>query len=92
MDEVYTQKPQEFTNTAAAPVSIGDWFLTMLITAIPIVGLVMLFVWSFGSGTNPNKQNWAKAMLIWMLISMVLGIVFFGALMALILGTSGHSY
>ena len=59
-----------------------DWVLTLLITAIPVVGIVMLFVWAFGSETNPNKANWAKAMLIWIAIAIVLSIFFslvFGA-------------
>ncbi len=44
--------------------SIGEWMLTLLITAIPIVGIAMLFVWGFGSQTNPTKANFAKASLI----------------------------
>ena len=41
------------------PMSIGDWIITNLIVAIPIVGFVMLFVWGFGSNTQPSKANWA---------------------------------
>ncbi|HEX2925273.1 MAG TPA: hypothetical protein VHP38_03290 [Ruminiclostridium sp.] len=56
-------------NTGANPsVTTGDWFLTILITAIPLIGLIMLFVWAFGGGANENKSSWAKAMLIWVLI------------------------
>jgi len=52
----------------AEVVKTGDWMLTYLISAIPVVGIVMLFVWAFGSGTNINKANWAKASLLWGLI------------------------
>jgi hypothetical protein len=84
MNEVYTEQRREvsghsFTNY---PVTMGDWFITILITAIPIVGIVMLFVWAFGSGTNESKANWAKASLLWMLIGGVLALLFFGALFA----------
>lgn len=62
----------------ATPVmTTGEWFVTLLITAIPLVGLIMLFVWAFGGGTNPNKSNWAKAALIMMAIVIVLYIIFF---------------
>lgn len=54
------------------PVKTGDWFLTILITAIPLVGFIMLFVWAFGSGSNESKANWAKATLIWFAISIVI--------------------
>ncbi len=63
-------------------ISVGDWLITMIITAIPLVGIIMLFVWAFSSNTNPSKSNWAKATLIIMVIAIVLSIIFmtiFGA-------------
>jgi hypothetical protein len=72
------QDPFQYQNKPV--LSVGDWFVTILITAIPLVGLIMLFVWAFGSGTNPNKANWAKAQLIWMLIAIVISIFIFGVL------------
>lgn len=63
-------------------VKTGDWVLTLLICAIPLVGFIMLFVWAFSGGTNPNKANFAKACLIWLAISVFLTVflfVIFGA-------------
>ena len=54
--------------------SIGDWMLMMFLVAIPIVGLVMLFLWAFESNPHPIKSNWAKANLIWGLIMMFLSL------------------
>ncbi len=65
------------------PVKTGEWVLTFLITAIPVVGFIMLFVWAFGSGSNESKANWAKAALIWFAI--VIGIY---VLFALIFGAA----
>jgi len=59
------------------PISVKDWIITILITAIPLVGLIMLFVWGFGSETQPSKANWAKATLIWYLIGIVFSIIIF---------------
>ena len=28
-----------------APISVGEWVITIIIIAIPIVGFIMLFVW-----------------------------------------------
>ncbi len=50
------------------PVSIGNWLLTYLITAIPLVNIIMLFVWAFSSTTHPSKANWAKASLLMFVI------------------------
>ena len=62
--------------------SIKDWVITLLIAALPLIGLIMLFVWGFGSGTNQNKANFAKASLIWFAVVIGLYIIFmmmFGA-------------
>jgi len=61
-------------------VTVGDWVITIFITAIPIIGFIMLFVWAFGGGTNVNKANWAKATLIWFVIVVGLYILFFAFL------------
>lgn len=65
------------STTTTAPVeSTTDWMITLLIASIPLIGFIMLIIWAFGSGNNPNKSNFAKATLIWMLIVTVLVFVF----------------
>ena len=59
------------------PNSVGDWVLTIFLTCIPCVGLILLFVWAFGSGTNESKSNWAKAQLIWVAIGIVVTIILY---------------
>ena len=66
----------ELNQTDHKPLSVGEWIVTLIITAIPLVGFVMLFVWAFGSNTNPNKANWAKAALVLFAIGIVLSILF----------------
>ena len=44
-------------------VSVGNWLLTFVLMSIPLVNIIMLFVWALGSGPV-SKQNWAKAVLI----------------------------
>lgn len=76
---------------ASAPVmSVKDWLITYLIMIIPIVGFVMLFVWAFGSDTNPNKANWAKASLIWFVIMIALYFLIFMAFLAPMLASMGQ--
>ena len=65
------------------PISVGEWVITIIIIAIPIVGFIMLFVWGFGSNTQPSKANWAKAALIMVGISIVLSFLFLGSLLAI---------
>jgi len=64
------------------PISVGEWVITIIIIAIPIVGFIMLFVWGFGSNTQPSKANW-KATLIMIGISIVLSFLFLGSLLGI---------
>ena len=62
--------------------TVGEWLITMLILIIPIVNIVMLFIWGFG---NPDpRRNYARASLIWMAIGIVLMIIFYGVVFAFI--------
>jgi hypothetical protein len=72
-------------NRTAPVLSLGDWIITFIILAIPLVNIIMLFVWGFSSNTNPNKANFAKATLIIYLIAFVCfflfgGLAFFSAM------------
>ena len=65
-------------NQNTSVMTVKDWLITILITAIPIVNIIMLFIWAFGGGdVNINKKNWALATLIWFAIIFALYIVFF---------------
>jgi hypothetical protein len=74
-------QPQDTT-----PMSMKDWVITLLISYIPLVGLIMLIVWAFDSNTNVNKKNWAKASLIWMLIGIGIAIIIFVIFMSVFMG------
>lgn len=55
--------------------SVGQWMLTLLITFIPLVNIIALLIWAFGSSAHPEKSNWAKAMLIWFAIFIGLSVL-----------------
>ena len=76
------------------PMTIGDWLITFIIQAIPLVGFIMLFVWAFGDGTHPSKKTWAQASLIFALIMIVivLMIIFFAALWSIFSSFFTHNY
>lgn len=68
--------------TQSVTVTFTDWLLTFLISIIPFVNIIMLFVWAFSASTPPSKANWAKAILALYAIFMVLGFLFAGSLAA----------
>ncbi len=62
--------------------SVGQWLGTLFLLCIPVVGLILLFIWAFGSNTQIDKKRYAQAQLIFAAIGLVLGIIFtviFGA-------------
>lgn len=61
-------------NVQTAPVlGLKQWVISIIISCIPVIGLIMLFIWAFSdSGINENKKNWAKALLVIQLISIIL--------------------
>lgn len=83
--QYYQQQPAYQAPVATAkPMTIGEYIITFIITAIPIVGFILLLVWSFGSDVNPNKKNLCRALLIMMIIGVVLSIIFSGLMVGLI--------
>ena len=64
---------------------VKDWLITFLISSIPVINVIMLFVWAFGDGNNEAKKTWAKAALIWIAIIVVLYFAFFATLIGGIL-------
>jgi len=56
------------------PLTTGEWFLTILILGLPLIGIVMYFVWAFTDG-NLGRRNFCRATLLWIAVLVGLGIV-----------------
>lgn len=65
-----------------APMTMGEWLITLIVGTIPCIGIIMLFVWGFGSTGNVNRRNYCRAQLIVMGIGIVLGFISWGAIAA----------
>ena len=68
------------------PEEISMWkYLGMMwVMAIPIVGLVLMIIWAF-SNDGINRRNYARAILLNMVIAIVLSIFLWGTIMAIML-------
>jgi hypothetical protein len=67
----------QVNKTNNEPMSVGQWVATILLLAIPLVNIVLLFVWAFGGNVNTNKKNYCRAALIIAAVVLVLYIIFF---------------
>lgn len=65
------------------PMTVGDWMVTLLILALPLVNIIMLLVWAFSSTGNVSRRNYCRASLLWFLIMMALSVIVFIILAAL---------
>ncbi|MEG1498048.1 MAG: hypothetical protein RRX93_02560 [Bacteroidales bacterium] len=78
---------QEEQQEQDATMSTGNWVLTLFLTAIPLVGIVLLFVWAFGGNSRYKERvNYAKAVLIWMAIGFLLTALFWGSIDEALMG------
>ncbi|SDM67672.1 zinc ribbon domain-containing protein [Acetanaerobacterium elongatum] len=78
---VYPAAPQ---NTNMAPVlGMGSYIGMMLLSGIPFVGFIMLLIWAFSSSENPNKKNYARAVLLLSVIISVLVTIIYVIVIAL---------
>ena len=66
------------------PLSTSEFFGMMLLLGIPVLNLVLLLVWAFGSGTNLNRRNLSRAMLIFTVIIAVVWVISFALGLTLI--------
>lgn len=66
------------------PMSVADWVISILVTLIPLVGLIFLIIWA-NDHRNVIKRNWSIAMLIWGGIFTAVSFLFYLA----ILGAAG---
>lgn len=59
------------------PMTLGDWIITMLLTAIPIVNIILMIYWAI-SAKNTSKKNYARAFIIFTLVVIVLSVLLSG--------------
>jgi hypothetical protein len=80
----------DFNEIQEAPMSVKDWVITLIVTALPMIGFIMLFVWGFGGNAPTNKANWAKAALLLYAIGIVLAIAFYGTILGFVLASGNY--
>ena len=90
------QQPTAYSGRGGSdPLRVGQYIGMLLLMCVPILNIILLFMWSFGGSVNLNKKNFARASLILGAIGLILSIVFGAALSSIIgelLGGMGSYY
>ncbi|GGZ28961.1 hypothetical protein GCM10007049_22560 [Echinicola pacifica] len=74
------------------PMTLGEWIVTLLISAIPMVGIISLIIWASGSTTNIHKKTYAKAALIIYAIMGVASLILFVIIPMILLNSDLSHY
>ena len=83
-NETYTynnqgyQYPQQggYERELEEPMTLGEWVVTLLLlTFVPCVNIILLFIWAFSDKEKKSKSNFCKATLIIMGISIGLYLI-----------------
>lgn len=59
---------------ATKVLSTSGWLAMLILTFIPVINVVMMFVWAFGGVSNHNQRNFARAVLIFLSVTTLLSI------------------
>lgn len=65
------------------PVSVGKYIGYSILFALPLIGFIILLITAFSGSTNKSLKNYARAMLVMMVIGAILGAVLGAAIAAL---------
>lgn len=70
---------ESYGNASRFPevITVGNWLLTLVLLAIPLVNLGALLYWSFAGAVHPSKRTFAQAGLIFAVISVSFYLVSF---------------
>lgn len=55
----------------ARPVKTAGFFFTELLLLVPVINIILLFVWAFRKKANLNRKAFARSILIWILIGLL---------------------
>ncbi|MFP4242385.1 MAG: hypothetical protein ACLFQB_11165 [Chitinispirillaceae bacterium] len=82
MEQSQNQFQKPYGQPQGEVVSVKEWIVTILLLCIPVLNIILMFVWAFSNDVKRSKSNYFKAGLI--MLAVFLGI---WAIFAVTLGT-----
>ena len=70
------QSSESYAGGAADIIGLGQYILMIFLTGIPIVNIILLVKWGFFNKQKPNKSNFAKALLFYYLIAVIIYVLY----------------
>lgn len=57
------------------PFNTSTFFWAQVVLLLPIVNIILLFIWAFRKNSNVNRKSYARSILIWLLLFIIMLIV-----------------
>ena len=70
------QPSESYAGGAPDIIGLGQYILMIFFTGIPIVNIILLVKWGFFNKQKPNKSNFAKALLFYYLIAVIIYVLY----------------
>ena len=70
------------------PISMWGYFGYEILFAIPLVGFILLLVFSFGGTQNKNLRNFARSYFCFLIVGLIIAAIVFGITLMLGISTS----
>ena len=75
MEDIKIVEPRQEKESLQAVVKIEEWLFLILLGMIPVINLIAFLYLSFSRTINVNKRNFARAVLIYLIIILILVIL-----------------
>lgn len=72
-----TVSPHNVLPPNQRPLTFKQWALYIFVAGLPLIGLILLLVWAFGSEGNIHRKSWAQGMLLIAVIGIALCFLLF---------------
>ncbi|WP_411827911.1 hypothetical protein [Luteolibacter sp. AS25] len=67
------------TGGTSPHLSVGDWLITLILLAVPILNIVLIIYWAFFSSGNQGRINFCRATLLLTLAGIIIVLLFSAA-------------
>ena len=71
MEDIKIVEPRQEKESLQAVVKIEEWLFLILLGMIPVINLIAFLYLSFSRKINVNKRNFARAVLIYLIIILI---------------------
>jgi hypothetical protein len=75
-EAVQYQPSESYVGASADIIGVGKYILMIFLAGIPIVNIILLIKWGFINKQSPNKSNFAKALLFYYLVAVIIYVAY----------------